>query len=135
MTELSRKNYFKYGKEGRGRLDFVLMYVFSESALQLALSNDPTLWKEAYDKGVVIAGSQNLYMVLRVLEMTWKQVQQMENQQKIMELANQMVDRVQLFAERMDEVKRQFQKTSDALLNVEKSTAESGMSIITSATC
>ena len=133
VTELSRKNYFKYGKEGRGRLDFVLMYVFSESALQLALSNDPTLWKEAYDKGVVIAGSQNLYMVLRVLEMTWKQVQQMENQQKIMELANQMVDRVQLFAERMDEVKRQFQKTSDALLNVEKSTAESGMSIITSA--
>ena len=133
VTELSRKNYFKYGKEGRGRLDFVLMYVFSESALQLALSNDPTLWKEAYDKGVVIAGSQNLYMVLRVLEMTWKQVQQMENQQKIMELANQMVDRVQLFAERMDEVKRQFQKTSDALLNVEKSTAASGMSIITSA--
>ena len=133
VTELSRKNYFKYGKEGRGRLDFVLMYVFSESALQLALSNDPTLWKEAYDKGVVIAGSQNLYMVLRVLEMTWKQVQQMENQQKIMELANQMVDRVQLFAERMDEVKRQFQKTSDALLNVEKSTAKSGMSIITSA--
>ena len=133
VTELSRKNYFKYGKEGRGRLDFVLMYVFSESALQLALSNNPTLWKEAYDKGVVIAGSQNLYMVLRVLEMTWKQVQQMENQQKIMELANQMVDRVQLFAERMDEVKRQFQKTSDALLNVEKSTAESGMSIITSA--
>ena len=49
------------------------------------------------------------------------------------ELANQMVDRVQLFAERMDEVKHQFQKTSDALLNVEKSTAESGMSIITSA--
>lgn len=133
VTELSRKNYFKYGKEGRGRLDFVLMYVFSESALQLALSNDPTLWKEAYDKGVVIAGSQNLYMVLRVLEMTWKQVHQMENQQKIMELANQMVDRVQQFAERMDEVKRQFQKTNDALLNVEKSTAESGMSIITSA--
>lgn len=133
VTELSRKNYSKYGKEGRGRLDFVLMYVFSESALQLALSNDPTLWKEAYDKGVVIAGSQNLYMVLRVLEMTWKQVHQMENQQKIMELANQMVDRVQQFAERMDEVKRQFQKTNDALLNVEKSTAESGMSIITSA--
>lgn len=133
VGELSKKSYFKYGKEGRGRLDFVLMYVFSESALQLALTNDPTLWKEAYDKGVVIAGSQNLYMVLRVLEMTWKQVQQVENQQQIMELANQMVERVQIFAERMDEVKRQFQKTSDALLNVEKSTAEGGVSIITSA--
>ena len=133
VNELAKKNYSKYIHEGRGRLDFVLMYVFSESALQLALTNDATLWKEAYDKGVVIAGSQNLYMMLRVLEMTWKQVRQVENQAQIMELANQMVERVQIFAERMDEVKRQFQKTSDALLNVEKSTAEGGLSIITSA--
>lgn len=133
VNELAKKNYSKYIQEGRGRLDFVLMYVFSESALQLALTNDATLWKEAYDKGVVIAGSQNLYMILRVLEMTWKQVHQVENQSQIMELANQMVERVQIFAERMDEVRRLFQKTNDALLNVEKSTAENGLSIITPA--
>ncbi|MDE6634101.1 MAG: DNA recombination protein RmuC, partial [Bacteroidaceae bacterium] len=67
-NELSKKNYTRYIKDNRGKLDFVLMYVFSESALQLALTNAPTLWKEAYDKGVVISGSQNLYMILRVLE-------------------------------------------------------------------
>lgn len=37
VTELSQKNYSSYIREGRGKLDFVLMYVFSESALQLAL--------------------------------------------------------------------------------------------------
>lgn len=133
VDELARKNYFRYGKEGRARLDFVLMYVFSESALQLALTNAPALWKEAYDKGVVIAGSQNLYMMLRVLEMTWRQVRQVENQDKIMQLANLMIDRVQLFAERMDDVRRQFEKTQEAFSKVESSTANSGQSIITTA--
>ena len=133
VNELAKKNYSRYLKDGRAKLDFVLMYVFSESALQLALSNAPTLWKEAYDKGVVISGSQNLYMMLRVLEMTWRQVRQVENQAQIMQLANLMVDRVQLFAERMTEVRRQLEKTTDAFDKVESSTAESGQSIITTA--
>ena len=50
-----------------------------------------------------------------------------------MQLANQMVDRVQLFAERMTEVRRQLEKTTDAFDKVESSTAESGQSIITTA--
>ena len=133
VNELAKKNYSKYIKDNRGRLDFVLMYVFSESALQLALSNAPTLWKEAYDKGVVISGSQNLYMMLRVLEMTWRQVRQVENQQQIMKCADELVNRVQLFAERMEDVKRQFEKTNDAFLKVEASTADSGQSIIVTA--
>ncbi len=133
VNELAKKNYSKYIKEGRARVDFVLMYVFSESALQLALSNDPTLWKEAYDRGVVISGSQNLYMMLRVLEMTWRQVRQVENQAQIMQLANLMVDRVQLFAERMSDVKRQLERTNEAFEKVEASTADSGQSIITTA--
>lgn len=132
-NELSKKNYTRYIKDNRGKLDFVLMYVFSESALQLALTNAPTLWKEAYDKGVVISGSQNLYMMLRVLEMTWRQVRQVENQGQIMQLANLMIDRVQLFAERLSEVKRQLDKTSEAFEKVEASAADSGQSIITTA--
>lgn len=133
VNELAKKNYTRYIKDNRGRLDFVLMYVFSESALQLALSNAPTLWKEAYDKGVVISGSQNLYMMLRVLEMTWRQVRQVENQQEIMKCADELVNRVQIFAERLDDVKRLFEKTSDAFLKVEASTADGGQSIVTSA--
>ena len=133
VNELAKKNYSRYIKDDRGRLDFVLMYVFSESALQLALTNAPTLWKEAYDRGVVISGSQNLYMMLRVLEMTWRQVRQVENQQEIMKTADELVNRVQLFAERMDDVKRQLERTAEAFQKVEASTAEGGQSIITTA--
>ena len=133
VNELSRKNYSKYIAEGHAKLDFVLMYVFSESALQLALTNDATLWKDAYDRGVIITGSQNLYTMLRVLEMTWKQVRQVENQQKIMECANMIVDRVQLFAERFESVKQQLQKTQDSFDKLESITAETGQSILTPA--
>lgn len=133
VNELARKNYSKYIAEGHAKLDFVLMYVFSESALQLALSNDATLWKDAYDRGVIITGSQNLYTMLRVLEMTWKQVRQVENQQKIMECANMIVDRVQLFAERFEGVKQQLQKTQDSFDKLESITADSGQSILTPA--
>ena len=133
VNELSRKNYSKYIAEGHAKLDFVLMYVFSESALQLALTNDATLWKDAYDRGVIITGSQNLYTMLRVLEMTWKQGRQVENQQKIMECANMIVDRVQLFAERFESVKQQLQKTQDSFDKLESITAETGQSILTPA--
>lgn len=133
VNELARKNYSKYIAEGHAKLDFVLMYVFSESALQLALTNDATLWKDAYDRGVIITGSQNLYTMLRVLEMTWKQVRQVENQQKIMECANMIVDRVQLFAERFESVKQQLQKTQDSFDKLESITAETGQSILTPA--
>jgi DNA recombination protein RmuC len=64
VNELARKNYSAYIRDGRGKLDFVMMYVYSENALQLALYNEPGLWKEAYDKGVIIVGSQNLYVML-----------------------------------------------------------------------
>lgn len=134
VGELARKNYSKYIHEGHARLDFVLMYVFSESALQLALSSDVTLWKEAYDRGVIITGSQNLYTMLRVLEMTWKQVRQVENQQKIIDCANMIVDRVQVFAERFDGVRQQLQKTQESFDKLESITAESGQSILTPAT-
>lgn len=133
VNELSRKNYSRYIHDGRQKLDFVMMYVFSESALQLALSNEPTLWKEAYDKGVIIAGSQSLYIMLRVLEMTWKQVRQVENQQEIMKTASLVVERVQLFYERFLRVDEQLHRTGEAFEDLKRSTASSGQSITTAA--
>lgn len=129
VDELARKNYSSYLKKGSVKLDFVLMYVFSESALQLALSNDATLWKYAYDKGVVISGSQNLYMMLRVLQMTWRQVRQVENLEQVMKAANTVVDRVQLFHDRFADVEAQLDKTRDVFDKLKVEVSPSGQSI------
>ena len=133
VRELSQKQYFRYAKSDKGRLDFVLMYVFQESALQLALQSDTTLWKEAYDQGVVISGSQSLYMTLRVLELTWKQTRQVENQEKMMQCANTLVERVQLFAERFERVGEMLDKTRRSFDDLNTVTAPSGPSITTAA--
>ena len=133
VRELAQKQYFRYAKSDKGRLDFVLMYVFQESALQLALQSDTTLWKEAYDQGVVISGSQSLYMTLRVLELTWKQTRQVENQEKMMQCANTLVERVQLFAERFAKVGEMLDKTRRSFDDLTVVTAPSGPSITTAA--
>ena len=134
IKELSRKNYAQYnGISGRQRLDFVVMYMFSESALSLALAAEPTLWKEAYDQGVFITSSQNLYALLRVLEMSWTHQRQVENQQKIVEEANRMVQRVQLFCQRFDEVEDYFNKAHKKFDSVKKLLSPSGQSIVNAA--
>lgn len=133
VQELSRKNYSQYIRDGRQQLDFVLMYVFSESAVQLALGADPCLWREAYDQGVIIVGSQSLFVMLRVLEVSWKQMRQAENQQDIMRLANLIVDRVQQFYERFLRADEQLHHTVDAFDDLRRSAAPGGLSITTAA--
>ncbi|MGI6222657.1 MAG: DNA recombination protein RmuC [Prevotella sp.] len=133
VDELAKQRYQFYTPKGKKTLDFVMMYIYNEGGLQLALAKDPTLWKDAYDKGVIISGSQTLYMMLRVLEMTWHQVKQAENQEEIMQAANDIINRVQLFYERFKVADEQLDKTVKAFNEVKTSTAPSGQSITTAA--
>ena len=133
VKELAGKKYYQYTKKGQAKLDFVVMYIFSESALQLALSNAPDLWKSAYDQGVIISGSQTLYMMLRVLEMTWRQVRQAENQEEMMRIADDLVNRVQLFYERFATADDLLTRTRKAFDDVKNTTAPGGKSIATAA--
>lgn len=131
---LAKKDYTKYLKTGYSKLNFVIMYMHNEGALNLALMNDSSLWKYAYDKGVLILGPQTMYMNLRILELMWTQSRQLGNQKKIVETAEEMIKRTQIFAERFNEVEKFLKKTTDAVTDLKKSTANEKQSIITSAT-
>ena len=85
VKRLAKKEYTKYLPDGYNRLNFAIMYIPIEGAMNLALLNDTTLWREAYDEGVMILGPQTMYMNLRVLEMMWTQVRQLKNQQAMMD--------------------------------------------------
>ena len=130
---LAKKDYTKYLDSEYAKLNFVIMYMHNEGALNLALMNDSGLWRYAYDKGVLILGPQTMYMNLRILELMWTQSRQLGNQQKIVKDAEEMIKRVQIFAERFNEVEKCLKKTADAVGEVKKSTASGGQSIITSA--
>ena len=133
VKRLARKEYTKYLPEGYNRLNFAIMYVPIEGALNLALLNDSTLWREAYDEGVMILGPQTMYMNLRVLEMMWTQVRQLKNQQAMIDAANIVVERVQDFGIRFIDVETSMNSTVEKMAKLKVSTAESGRSIITAA--
>lgn len=133
VKRLAKKEYTKYLPSGYNKLNFAIMYVPIEGALNLALLNDSTLWREAYDEGVMILGPQTMYMNLRVLEMMWTQVRQLSNQQAMMDAANTVIDRVQDFGVRFLDVESSMNDTIKKMSKLKITTADSGASIITAA--
>lgn len=114
VNELARKDYSKYIKNGRDAVDFVIMFVPFESSLQLALANDPTLWREAFEKKVFVTGEQNLLGILHMIHIAWVQNQQAENQEKVFGLAEQLLDRLGDFVQRYNELGDKLHKVQEA---------------------
>ena len=117
VNELARKDYSKYIKNGRETVDFVIMFVPFESSLQLALANDPTLWREAFEKKVFVTGEQNLLGILHMIHIAWVQNQQAENQEKVFGLAEQLLDRLGDFVKRYNDLGEKLHKTVEAYDN------------------
>lgn len=133
VRRLAKKEYTKYLPSGYNRLNFAIMYVPIEGALNLALLNDTTLWRDAYDDGVMILGPQTMYMNLRVLEMMWTQVRQLNNQEAMMNAANVIIERVQDFGMRFMDVESSMNDTIKRMSKLKITTSDSGASIITAA--
>ncbi len=113
VNELARKDYSKYIKNGRDAVDFVIMFVPFESSLQLALANDPTLWREAFEKKVFVTGEQNLLGILHMIHIAWVQNQQAENQEKVFGLAEQLLDRLGDFVQRYNDLGEKLRKAQE----------------------
>lgn len=111
--ELQKKNYSSYVKSPRVSLDYVVMFVPNESAMQLALYEDATLWRDAFEAGVFITSEQNLLALLRMIQLAWAQVKQARNQQEVFEEVNKLLDRVGEFVKRYEDLGKKM----DALRN------------------
>ena len=104
FTSLSKKDYTSYIKAPRRAIDFVIMYVPYEGALQLALLTDPKLWHDAFEKKVFITSQQNLMAILKIIQIAWRQYAQTEKQKRVYDLADEMLRRVGDFIKRFDKV-------------------------------
>lgn len=137
VNELARKDYSKYIKNGRDAVDFVIMFVPFESSLQLALANDPTLWREAFEKKVFVTGEQNLLGILHMIHIAWVQNRQAENQEKVFGLAEQLLDRLGDFIKRYNElgeklhkVQEAYDSTNNKLISGRQSVVQKGQELI-----
>lgn len=107
--ELQKKNYSSYIKSPRISLDYVIMFVPNESAMQLALYEDASLWREAFENGVFITSEQNLLALLRMIQLAWAQVKQARNQQEVFEAVNKLLDRVGEFIKRYEDLGKKIE--------------------------
>ncbi len=121
VKELVSKDYSSYIQAPRTAIEFVIMYVPNESALQVALAREPRLWQEAFDQKVFISSTQNLFAILRMIQIAWRQHRQTENQQRIVGLAEQLLSRVGLFTERVSKIGKDIQQLHSDYDEVQKS--------------
>lgn len=113
VKELCDKDYTSYIRPPRVAMNYTIMFIPNESAMQLALQHDRDLWNEAFEKGICITSQQNLLVLLRMIQIAWVQVQQAQNQEEIFAQARKLLDRVSDFVERFDKVGEQIQKAND----------------------
>ena len=137
VTELARKDYSKYIKAPREAVDFVIMFVPFESSLQLALVNDPALWREAFDRKVFITGEQNLLGILHMIHIAWVQNQQAENPKKVFGIAEQLLDRLGDFIQRYNRLgehiellRKDFDSAGNKLFQGRQSVVQKGRELI-----
>ena len=133
VKELAKKNYAAYVKAPRQSVDFVMMFVPVDAALQLALASDATLWREAMNQGVFIVGEQNMYAALRAVQVTWSAIKQNANNKAICETAEELLNRVGDLLERMQKVGKKLDEAKEAY-NATLDKAETGrMTVLGSA--
>lgn len=101
---LAKKDYSSYIPSPRHAIDYVIMFVPNDGALQTAISHDPRLWGEAFNQRVFITGQQNLMAILKIIQIAWRQYAQTENQKRVFALAEEMLKRVGEFVERFNKV-------------------------------
>lgn len=108
-VNLAKKDYSRYIKQPRRAIDFVIMFVPNEGALQLALAREPKLWREAFERHVFITGQQNLMAILKIIQIAWRQYAQTESQKKVFDMAEEMIKRVGEFVKRFDKMKKDIE--------------------------
>lgn len=121
---LSRRDYRRL--EGlKGTLDFVVMFVPVEPAFLLAISQDETLFMEAWKKNVLLASPSTLLYVLRIVDHMWRQENQARNAREIADRGAKLYDKFQTFV-------GEFQKIGSALETARKSYSSSFDYLVTS---
>ena len=130
VKELAVKDYSAYIESPKVTAGYVIMFVPNMGALWTALNAEPDLWRRAAESNVYIADEQSLYGALKIVSLTWTQVAQAQNHEKVYELANEMIDRVGIFMEKYDGIGKALKKASEEYEDGKKKLLPQGQSII-----
>jgi DNA recombination protein RmuC len=115
INELRRANYAAYIENGRRSADFVFMFIPNEGAMQVALAHEKNLWRDTFLKDrIFIVSEMNLYAALRIVNVTWRQIEQNKSYAKVFQTVGLLLDRLNGFIEKFGKVEKTLQQATKA---------------------
>ncbi|ODS24215.1 hypothetical protein AB835_04885 [Candidatus Endobugula sertula] len=102
IKRLSRKNYENL--TGIQTLDFVFIFMPVEAAFMLALQHEPELFREAYNKQIVLVSPTTLMATLRTVSNLWRYHKQHKNVEQIAAQAGGLYDQFALVISSLDDL-------------------------------
>ena len=115
ISELKRANYSAYIDNGRRSADFVFMFIPNEGAMQVTLAHEKNLWRDTFLKDrIFIVSEMNLYAALRIISITWRQIEQNKSYTKIFQTVSLLLDRLNGFIEKFGKIEKGLQQASKA---------------------
>lgn len=112
INQLSVKSYESL--EGIRSLDFVFIFVPVEAAFMTALQHEPGLFREAYDKQIILVSPTTLLATLRTVENIWRYEKQNKNAEKIAKQAGALYDQFVLLLSALEDVGKHLSRTQEA---------------------
>ena len=91
VDELRGKDYASYIPEGRRKVDYNLMFIPIENAFRLMQEEEPLLWQQAKNQGVLIVSQMSLAIVLNMILVAWRQFDQQRNIQEVYKTASELM--------------------------------------------
>lgn len=91
VDELRGKDYASYIPEGRKKIDYNLMFIPIENAFRLMQEEEPLLWQQAKNQGVLIVSQMSLAIVLNMILVAWRQFDQQRNIQEVYKTASELM--------------------------------------------
>jgi DNA recombination protein RmuC len=89
--DLSLRRYHKL--QGVDSPDFVVMFIPIEPAFLLAMQEGSELWREAYERNVLLVGPTTLLFVIRIVDNLWQQEQQARSVQDIVDRGTKLYEK------------------------------------------
>jgi len=101
-------------KENVNSLNFVLMFVPVEAALQAALEFDQKLYKEAFNGNVVLVGPASLIVTCRTIQNVWHAELRNDNAALIARKAGELIDKFGGFVTEIDQLSTALGQAMDS---------------------
>ncbi|MDR0993421.1 MAG: DNA recombination protein RmuC [Verrucomicrobiota bacterium] len=120
---LAKKNYHDLPDMQNHTPDFVLMFVPSEPALSLAVSNKPGLLEDAARANIILTGPGGLLSALRLSALLWRQANQNSAISEIFTSVRKIYDKYAGFSEDMQRIDEHLRKACDAYADAYKKLA------------